>query len=267
MQFSKTTRQDQPIKARYMLNQLAFVDNQRFSTAMMIVGGGDAKVMMATLDTIYMDYDQDNPPIAGERLIVYAPQEAIRDPKSGKKIGYIVQVMGEVEVDGVAEKAAEGTVVTAYHPIERGYRVGPLRRVFRQVEVVPPRRSVRGFIVASLVPAGPIPIKTRKPRRAKEPDVLVGEDVFVVTDLGTEDGVQVGNVLEAVRKGDAYTKRRVFSIPYVEGWPRRIVGRVLLVEVQRSTSLGIVIEATRELERGDHIELPGSGAGEPQSAR
>jgi len=237
----------------YVLSSIAFVDDEDFDTAMKVIGGGDAQVMMSTLDTAYMSYEKEHPPVPGERLIVYAPTEKIRAIKGREVVGHVVQIMGEIEIDSVAREAAEGTIVSALNPIERGYRVGPLRRVFRRVEQVPAERAASGLIVATLTTTGPIPIKGSKTRKDKY--VLAGEEVFVVTDLGEDDGIREGNVLEVVQKGDGYTKKRIYDIPYEEGWPRRILGEVLIVEVQPHTSLGVVTHSLREFERGDHVEL------------
>jgi hypothetical protein len=241
----------------YMLNQLAFVDAEEFDTSMKVSGGGDAKVMMSTLDTIYMSYDSGNPPIPGERLVVYSPTREIRDPEGKKVLGYIVQLMGEVEVDSVARKAAEGTLTKAINPVERGYRVGPLRRVFRRIETREATASASGIIAATLTGTGPTNIKMRKTRRSRPSETLAGDQQFVVVNLGESSGVEVGNVLRVVRKGDEYTPKRVFNVPYEDGWPRRVVGALLIVEVQEDMSLAAVVYARRELEQGDHVELQG----------
>jgi len=242
----------------YMLNQFAFVDRQQFETSMKVVGGSDANVMMSTLDVTYMSYDRANPPIPGERVIVYAPTEEVYDLK-GKVIGYVVQIIGEVEVDAVAREAAEGTIVNALNPVERGYRVGPLRRVFRRVDAVDANRSSNGHVVATLTTTGPMPFKSKRFGPQRDYYTLAGEEVFVVVDMGSDDGVQVGHTLEVVRKGDGYTRKRVFALPYEEGWPRRIVGALLVVDVQPETALAVTLYARVEFEKGDHVELRGHG--------
>jgi LysM repeat protein len=247
------------VQDSYVLNQIAYVDKEEFETSMKIVGGAQAKVMMATLDTAYMTYDKGNPPIAGERLIVYAPTEEVKDIKNKETIGYLVQIMGEAQVETVAREAAEGTIVNALNPVERGYRVGPLRRVFRRVDTQEAETSASGLVVATLVSTGPIPIKMRRPRRQRDPHVLAGEDMFVVIDLGSKHGVKEGHVLDVVRKGDEYTKKRNWEIPYEDGWPRRVIAKVLAIDVQEGSALCAVVDSRREIERGDHVEQRGRG--------
>jgi len=250
----------------YLLNQVAFVDAADFDTSMKVSGGGDAKVMMSTLDTVYMSYDNGNPPIPGERLVVYSPTREVRDPEGKAVLGYIVQIMGEVEIDSVARKASEGTITKAINPVERGYRVGPLRRVFRRIETKEARASATGVIAATLTGTGPTNIKMRKTRRSRASETLAGDQQFVVINLGADSGVEVGNVLKVVRKGDEYTPKRVFNVPYEEGWPRRVIGALLAVEVQDDMTLAAVVYARRELEAGDHVELQGTDRRQDETA-
>lgn len=257
LRFTKTKL---PLGARrgpYLLNQVAYVDADQFDTAMTIVGGGDAKVMMATLDTVYMEYNQSNPPVPGERLVVYSPQEKVYDPEGKKVVGWLVQVASDVEIETLARKTVEGTLHNAVNPVERGYKVGPLTRRFRRVDPVEADKSAVGQVIATLNDTGPIPYQTKKRRKQIGDYVLAGEEQFVIVNLGEANGVEVGNVLEVVRKGDEYTPKRVFNLPYEEGWPRRVIGALLVVEVEDRTCLAVSIYSRKEFERGDHVELRG----------
>jgi hypothetical protein len=227
---------------------------------MKVVGGHEAKVMMATLDKVYMEYDHDQPPVPGERLVVYTPQEAIRDVDSKDILGYLVEVMGEIEVDKVARETAQGTIALALNPVERGYLVGPLRRRFKRVEETAAEGSEVGRVVGTIQAGGPIEgarakKKKRRRRRKGAVDTMAGEEQFVVVNLGADNGVKEGNVLEAVRKGDEMTERHAFEFPYEDGWPRRVIGRILVIEVQPKTSLGVVTWSRREIERGEYVEM------------
>lgn len=256
--FSKTRVPDGALQETYVLNQTAFVDAAQFETSMKVIGGGEANVLMSTHDTVYMSYEKEHPPIPGERLVAYAPVEKVYDLKDRKVLGYVVQIVGEVDIESLAPKAAEGTVAVALHPVERGYRVGPLRRTFKRVDTKPPEKSKVGVIVATINEAGPIGLKSRKRRKSLLGDhVLVGEVQFVVMNIGTSSGVAVGNTLEIVRKGDEWTKKRLLRIPYEKCWPRRVIGAVVVLQVQQDTAFAAAVYTRREIERGDHVELRG----------
>ena len=263
LSFSKTRVPRRVQQDPVLLTRKAFVDADQFDSAMTVIGGGDANVMMSTLDTVYLDYDKANPPIPGERLVVYAPQEKIYDLEGKNVLGWVVEVMGDVEIEAIARKAVEGTVASAINPIERGYKVGALRRRFDRVDPVPADNAAAGVVVATLTGTGPLNVKKgrriRKERGKGDNDVLAGEEQLVVVSLGEADGVEVGNVLEVVRKGDEYTKKRELPIPYEDGWPRRVIGALVVVQVLPTTSLAISTYSRREFERGDHVELRGPG--------
>lgn len=243
----------------FVLSQIAFISSDDFDTALKVIGGGDANVMMSTLDTVYMSYDHGNPPVPGERLVVYAPTEKVRELKGRGVAGHVVQIMGEVEVRSVSREAAEGVIVNALNPIERGFRVGPLRRIFQRIETIPAEQSVTGYVIATLTTTGPIAIKSRQSKRDEQKYMLAADQQYVIVDLGEADGVKVGNVLEVIQKGDGFTKKRVFAIPYEDGWPRRLLGKLVVVDVQEKTALAAVTYARQEFERGDHVELRGPG--------
>ncbi|RMG95112.1 MAG: LysM domain-containing protein [Deltaproteobacteria bacterium] len=258
--FERTRREEGPVRRSYVLEKTAFVTQEELDDAMKVVGGDEAKVMLATLDKVYMDYDKARVPVPGERLTIFSPMDKVTDVKGKKVLGYLVKIVGEVDVDQVASKTAEGTVAVAFDPIERGYRVGPLKRRFGEIEERPADKAETGRVVAVLSPGSAIEGVSRKKRRRRRRgsgvlDPVAGQNQFVVTDLGADDGVKVGNILEAVRKGDEYVETAGFKIPYEEGWPRRVVGRILILDVQPEISLGAVIWSSREIERGEHVEL------------
>ena len=275
LNFSKT-KLPRGVEARpYLLNQHAFVDAKQFETAMTVTGGAEPNVMMSTLDTAYMSYDKGHPPVPGERLVVYAPQIPVFDAENKETIGYIVQIMGDIEVESVAREAAEGTISNAINPVERGYKVGPLRRRFRRVDPVEAHKSLVGQVVATLNDTVPIDLdepwqankaekrerkrqRKEKRRKKRRKYVLAAQEQFVVVDLGEGSGIEVGNVLEVVRKGDGYTDKRVFKLPYEDGWPRRVIATLLVVQVQPNTALAVTTWSMQEVERTDHVELRGS---------
>ena len=224
----------------YTMNRFAYIEDEQLEQDMEISGGAQSKVMMATLDTVYLSYDPANPPIAGERLAVYRPEKKIRDlklkgdrdPKPSETIGYMVEITGEVYVTRVSKKSAEAKVVASNRPIERGMKVGELRTRFSKVEPTPSDVTDNGLVVDTV--------------RDYE---ISGDYHFVITNLGASAGIKRGNVLEVVHKGDAFSKKHKLISPYDEGHPRRVVGQILVLEVQESSSIGVVIFSKREIEK------------------
>ena len=246
--FERTKRIDAIKSQEQLLDRYAFVDREDLDTDMEVYGGAQAKVMMSLGDTMYVTYDAANPPVAGERLAVYAPTRPVHDVRvrgkkrnrvrEGEVIGYLVEVVGEVYVKRVAKESAEVVVVDAMRPIERGFKVGELRSRFSRIRPAENETNDVGRIVGSF----------------EEHDVIGELDLFMIN-LGSDRGVRRGNILEVVHKGDEYSPDHDFDVPYTEGHPRRVLAEVMVVQVQPEASLGIVLVGLKELTKGDPVEI------------
>lgn len=239
----------------YLLERYAFIDEEEIDKSMEITGGADAAIMMATLDTAYVGFKPENPPIPGERLSVYRKKKPVYDirvkgkkqkHKQGKRIGWLVEVVGEVYVKDVAEKSAEAEIVDAVRPVERGQRVGELKTRFTRVSPTGNEVTTNGLVVETI-----------------REQTLNGETQFVIVNLGAEDGIRRGNTMEVVQKGDAYTPDHRLHQPYDKGHPRRILARLLVLQIEGDSALTVVTDSQREIVTGDHVEIIAAGEEPP----
>jgi hypothetical protein len=250
LRFGAQTQPSRNIMPSYLVGRYAFVDEKEFDSAMKVVGGAQAKVMMATLDTAYLKYDRDVPPVSGERLAVYEVARPIYDARMkkngeirrGKRIGYLVEVVGEVQVRSIAPKSAEVKVVESIRPVERGMKVGELRRRFSRVHPKGSLISAKGRIVDSISQGR-----------------ISGESQFMVVNLGSKQGLKTGNILDVVRRGDELMDRNALGIPNEDGHPRRVLGELLVLEVQENVAITLAVNTARELEIGDNVEIGNVG--------
>jgi len=239
----------------YLLERYAFIDEDEIDKSMEIIGGADAAIMMGTLDTAYIGYKSDNPPIPGERLSVYRKKKPVYDikvkgkkqkHKQGKRIGWLVEVVGEVYVKSVADKSAEAEVVESVRPVERGNRVGELKTRFTRVSPTPNEVTTNGLVVETIRELA-----------------INGEAQFVIINLGAQDGIRRGNTMEVVQKGDAYTSDHRLHQPYDKGHPRRILANLLVLQVEGDSALTVVVESEQETVVGDHVEIIEAGEEPP----
>jgi hypothetical protein len=248
IQFEQTRRIQAVKHQEQLLDRYAFVDQDKLDTAMEIYGAAQAKVMVSLDDIAYVSYDPSNPPVAGERLAVFAPTRPVHDirikgkkrnrVKKGPVVGQLVEIVGEVFVQRVAKNSAEVRIVDAMRPIERGFKVGELRSRFSRIRPVKNESNNLGRILTSF-----------------RGTAMIGElDIFVIN-LGSDHGVRRGNILEVIHKGDEYSPDHEFKVPYAEGHPRRVLAEVMVVQVQQQASLGIVLVGLKELAKGDPVEM------------
>jgi hypothetical protein len=238
---------DQPIAARpqtgdgfFELRQLAFVGSEDLKFAITVDGSPEEKMLLAAGDEVYLAYPKDRPPRVGNRYAVYQERKRVKHPDSGKDVGAYVKIVGEVEVISVKQdKRARAVILDSVDVIERGQRVGPLQRQFKNVDPTPAEVDVEGTIVADI-----------------SADQLIGARQVVVLDRGAGDRLKVGNRLHVVRRGDAYQK--VMGPKSNVGkndtrYPARSIGEVMVVQTGKRNAIAVVTRSDKEFGVGDHV--------------
>lgn len=220
------------------LRQFGFVEEADLKIAGKIIGSPEEKKMLATLDDAYVKFPADKPMQVGERYTVYMPIGEIVHPVTNKKLGKKVQIFGEVDVRAVTDgHIARVEIVDATDPIERNFFVGPLHREFKIVEPKVDRSNVRGVVVAVL-----------------QPREMVSYDNIVFIDQGRQDGLEVGNRLLLVRRGDGYAPL-LHHIPVDDPqYPPETLSEILIVETRDHISTGLVTKSNVEARVGNRVE-------------
>jgi len=218
------------------IKQTAFVEKSDLDKSIKVDGGVDEKQLLTIGDSVYLAYDSKNPPKVGQRYSIYRPGNSVK--AGGKDVGAYVKIIGAVEVVSVKQdKRARGVVVEANQEIERGDKVGSLQKEFKNVTPVPPKVDAQGSIVAML---------------AKEQLIGRGEVVFV--DLGKGSGVEIGNRLFVVRRGDALPEQSRDTVGQDDRrFPARTLGEIVIVDVGDKVSIGLVTLSVQEMGLGDLV--------------
>jgi hypothetical protein len=220
------------------IKQVAFVEKSELDTATTIDGGGDEKELFGLGDQVYLRYSTDKAPEVGKRYSIYTIDHPI---KSGKdSVGAYVHVLGEIEITSVKQdKRAKGTIVAANQEIERGARVGPLIKQYRTLPPVPPTVDLQGTILAILTPG-----------------MLIGHGELVFINLGEGSGLEVGNRMFVVRRGDGYPENGQETIGQNDTrFPARALGEVSIVEIGKNVAVGLVTLSVQEMGAGDIVMM------------
>ncbi|MBK7537026.1 MAG: LysM peptidoglycan-binding domain-containing protein [Myxococcales bacterium] len=220
------------------LRQTAFVEQAELEQSIRIDGAVDAKELLSAGDEVYLTYPASRPPKVGKRYSVYI--EGGKVASGGKTVGAYVRLLGTLEVRSVKKgKRARGVLLSTHEEIERGAKVGPLLTTIKSVPAVAAQADVQGAIVAML-----------------SADQLIGQGEVVFLDIGAKSKVQVGNRLTVVRRGDAYDSAQGTSVETGQDdrrFPARAVGEVIVVEVGKNISIGLVTLSVQELGVGDLV--------------
>lgn len=220
------------------IRQTAFVEKSDLDKAIVIDGAVDEKELLSIGDSVYLSYPANNPPKIGQRYSVYAPESTVK--AGGKEHGAYVRVLGTLEVVSVKQdKKARAQIVEANQEIERGAKVGPLAKTFTNVPPVPARVDAQGNIVAML-----------------KQDQLIGQGEIVFIDLGKSSGIEVGNRMFVVRRGDAKPAQSKMTVGQDDRrFPARSLGEIVIVDVGNKVSVGLVTLSVQEMGVGDLVMM------------
>jgi hypothetical protein len=220
------------------LKQTAFVEKSDLDKSIVVDGAVDEKDLLSIGDSIYLSYPANNPPKIGQRYSVYKPDNTVK--AQGKEQGAYVKVLGTVEVVSVKQdKKARAVIVDANQEIERGAKVGPLLKQFKNVPPVPPKVDAQGNVVAMLTK-----------------DQLIGQGEVVFVDLGKSSGIAVGNRMFVVRRGDAKPAQSKDTVGQDDRrFPARSLGEIVIVEIGDKISIGLVTLSVQEMSVGDIVMM------------
>jgi hypothetical protein len=220
------------------IRQTAFVEKSDLDKSIAIDGSIDEKVLLGPGDQVYLSYPDGKPPQVGKTYSIYQPDNVVT--QGDKEMGAYVHILGAVQVVSVKQdKRARGVITEANQEIERGLRVGPLVKQYKTVPPVAPKVDAQGTIIAMLAPAQ-----------------LVGLGELVFVDRGQGSGLEIGNRMFVVRRGDAYPGQSQLTVGQDDKrFPARALGEVVIVEVGPKISVGLVTLSVQEMGVGDQVMM------------
>ena len=223
-----------------------------------VAGAVEEQMLLAEGNHVYVLFKSGKSVRPGEELTVFrnvrAPDSV---PGARKPPGEIVAVQGTVKIESLDPKTrvAKATIVESLDVIERGAKIGPVRRRFN---VVPPLKNAKTVVARVLT--------------SLYPHVYLGQNQVAFLDHGSEDGLRPGNRLVVLRRGDTWRASlngkmsgdrlrtdvtegvRVESTPLPgepETFPDEVVAELRILSTERYSSLALVTQSTRELVAGD----------------
>jgi len=207
-----------------------FVTREEMKDSGVIAGSLEEVRMLSLKQRVYVKLNSSAQP--GQQFEIFKVVREIRHPITGSNLGYMTEILGTASVDRLDAKMATAVIETAYNEINRGDHLGPVTSRPNNVESKPNTKKLKGYVVdtefANMV--------------------MYGESYLVFIDLGSRDGVEIGNTFIVVRAGDGYTRQTA-------DFPDEDIGRLTVVDARDEVSTALVTFSTRELFPGDRIEM------------
>lgn len=189
-----------------------------------------AEKIITSFKKVYIDRAGDV--AVDDELTIFRPGKIITHPKTGKRLGREIMVLGTALVEAVGEEGSRCKVMASYDLIKDGDFVTPYEPVLapEKVELIPATKEIEGYVVE---------VKTE--RRLTPPHV------FAFIDQGEQAGIAVGDIF------DVYQERNVGG----KDMPDFNIGRIQVISVFNEASIGLVL-ADREpisIKRGERCRL------------
>jgi hypothetical protein len=244
------------------LRERGYIDDPEKDVWGQVVGAREERQLLVDQHHIYMILRPGADVKPGQQLTIFqesrkppAPEGARRPP------GSIVAFKGTVKIEAfdAQTRVAHGEVIESLDTIERGFKVGPIGRRFYVVPPAAAQVDLRGRVLTGMYP-----------------HVLMGRDQVVFIDRGENDGIQPGNRLFVVRRGDVWREsllttttmastRILIDVPEpltyeatpLDGdeqtFPEEIVAELRVIRAHKYSSLALITESNEEVEPGDQV--------------
>ncbi|MDG2050926.1 MAG: LysM domain-containing protein [Myxococcota bacterium] len=211
---------------------MGFVASETIAAATSIVESPSLRTWLADGDQVYIGLGLGAVE-PGDEFTIFREARPVKDLKSGRLLGYHVDILGWLIVREVSGEAATAEIRMSHSEIHRGDRLIPRVAPPPIVELRYTPRGGAGEIV--FMPSN----RTH-----------MGSNDYVYLNRGALHGFEVGSEVEVFTAGalrrDRASGDRVMT-------PDHVDARMVLVEVGSDTSVAYVLETDRELEIGDTI--------------
>jgi len=234
-------------KTREIVLKDGFATPNEIEAAGTLVGSYAESEMLSPPAIVYLDFKDRSAVQVGASYLVYRTVGKVYHPRTGKFLGYQTQVLGTVKVNRTSDPKVRATLEKAFDEIGRGARIGPAReRLFETVSPVANAVALQNLTVVA---------------QLETSLTMAGEQVRVLVDAGSAQGVQVGNVFTVIRQADPIlsdvgvdpSANQDTSLPVEE------VGRCMAVDVREAVTTCLLLRAYREVVVGDRVELRAGG--------
>lgn len=209
-----------------------FVEKKAMENLGKIVGSYESKELLATDDNVYVKLGKVSFEV-GEYVEFINTKETIKHPKTKKKVGTVVDIVGKGKVIDVnSDRIATVKIVKAYDAIERGFFIREYVKTENNIKIVESSSDVNATILTGY-----------------DPTNFYGPSFTVYIDKGTKDGIDKGIMLSVYRRGDGLDE--LDKKVKVSQLPQEMIGEVVIMQAYEETSVAIITKSLTGLEAGD----------------
>lgn len=229
-----------------LLRRPQLITESMMEEAPYILRSRDGRLMTGAGDYVYVRGLDEEPT---QRYTIVRPGDEYRDPESERLLGREAIFIGEAEFVRGGDPATLFLTRAVREALE-GDLLFPIsqRELSRDFYPRAPETEVEGRVIAAL-----------------EEGELIGQYQTVVMNLGREQGMERGHVVEIQQRGERVRDDNQGFLGESVRLPDEEIGLALIYRVEDEVSFGLVMEALQEINTGDMVRTPRQRIRTPQT--
>lgn len=210
----------------------SFISIDALENAGRIVDTVDNRIMMTQGDEVFIQMT-DNTAEVGSEYSVFSVGKMITHPQTNEKLGHQVTWRGQAQLTAAHEQVYSGTITRAVGEITRGTILLAVPEQQTTIVLQRAQQPLDGYIIAA----------------HPEKLTFAQHDICYI-DKGSDDGLEVGNMLTIVRPRNASAlalqDRNIVL-------PDTLLGRAVVIKTDRSVAAALILKSSEPIHRGDLI--------------
>ena len=198
-----------------------------------VVGTHENRILLGERDQVYLISEGETLE-PQSRYTVYRKVKRVVHPVSKRRMGDLIQILGEVEVR-VADSVATATIVKSYGAISPGDSLMPVHAALPMDPVVERSNEALVGVVLDVV----------------EQRNLNAQFDVVYIDLGETAGVVAGDHFRIYRRGE---RAPAYATIANVRLPDRLIGELEVLSVRPDTATALLTRSAESIQPGDRIE-------------
>jgi len=208
-----------------------FISPEIIKGAGYILDSPDERINYGANDTVYLKFA--SPVKEGDIFDVFRTGYPIRDPKTGKVAGVLINHLGQIEITSQAYGIVRGRVIRSFEEISRGDRLAPARHVNTRIVPDYPAQTVSGQVLY-----------------IRNNAAEAGQHQIIGINLGLKNGMKAGTVLSVHKAGrivhDTVSNKAVTL-------PEEKIGELIVLVPQKDASIALITKSTGPINMGDAV--------------
>ncbi|RMF83498.1 MAG: hypothetical protein D6736_21435, partial [Nitrospinota bacterium] len=212
------------------MRSIGYITPEPITALGTITGSPEGKAALSSFDTVYLQLTPQAEVVPGKRCRIVRQERPLTHPLTGKRLGYLVSILGDLRIEKVEGRIATAQIDTSLDVIQVGDQIQEITS-WAAAPPFPPAtldEKVEGVVVGS---------------QAGKVNLSLYDVVYI--DRGRRQGVSRGDRFTVIYPlAGAGEMDRVVEVP---------AGEIQVLDAQENTATALVISSRRDFPIGAKV--------------